>query len=399
MKKTLGTALVLVVVAGLIFTAGFSIGKTQTRHITVEGVTNLETGKPPAVDFSLFWEAWNAVEDSYVNSDKLDYQKMVYGAIAGMIKGLGDPYSVFFDPEESKKFMEDVSGFFEGVGMEIGIRDSSLRVIAPLEGTPAARAGIRSGDRILLIGETSTEDMTVEKAVSLIRGPKGSEVTLTLMREGWDKPKEFVIKRAVIEVPSLKWEMKEGIIAYLKIHQFSAKAGRDFARISSEMVEKNAKKIVLDLRGNPGGYLEVSQDIAGWFLERGKTVVIEDFGKGRQQVYQAKGNALFASTPIVVLIDEGSASASEILAGALRDNRGIVLVGKTSFGKGSVQELQSFGDKSSLKITVAHWLTPNGTLIAEKGLTPDVEVERTEEDFEKERDPQLDTALEIIKEL
>lgn len=380
------------------FALGLSVGKNQARIVPIEGITNLEAGKPALVDFSLFWEAWSKVTEKFAKRDSLNYQDMVHGAIAGMVESLGDVYTVFMDPEEAKKFQDDISGFFEGVGMEIGIRDKQLQVIAPLEGTPAKQAGLRPGDKILRIHDTSTDSMTVERAVTLIRGPRGTSVTLTILREGWDEPRDFEIQRAVISVPSLKWEMKEGNVALIKIFQFSEKAGRDFRKAASEIKAQGAKRIVLDVRGNPGGFLQVAEDIAGFFLKAGEVVVIEDFGSQEGQVkHAAEGTAVFSETPMVVLINEGSASASEILAGALRDNRGIQLIGMKSFGKGSVQELEQLRDNSFLKITVANWLTPKGSFITDKGLEPDIEVELTDEDFESEKDPQLDKALEVVK--
>lgn len=399
-SRAFGVSFIALVIIGAVFSFGFSIGKNQTRNITVQGVTNIDIGKPLTADFSLFWEAWKSVQEKFVDAKTIDYKKMLYGAISGMVQSLDDPYSVFFSPEESKEFLDDVTGVFEGVGMEIGIREKTLKVIAPLEGTPAERAGIRAGDSILKIGDEFTDMMTVEKAVSLIRGPKGTKVTLNVMRQSWEKPKDFVIERALVKIVSLKWEIKDGTIAYMKLRQFSQNAAVDFRIAARNIIAKGAKKIILDLRNNPGGYLEISEDIAAWFLENGKTVVIEDFGGDEQeQSYIAKGNAAFASYPVVVLINEGSASASEILAGALRDNRSVLLIGKTSYGKGSVQEVQTFFDKSSLKITIAHWLTPNGTLIEKKGLKPDIEIDMTEEDIDQNKDPQLDKALEIIKDL
>jgi len=335
-----------------------------------------------------------------VHSDTFDYQKMVYGAVSGMVSSIGDPYTIFMNPQEAKTFMEDVSGSFEGVGMELGIKNKQLQVIAPLPETPSIKAGIRAGDQILKINNTTTENMTVEKAVSLIRGPKGTTVTLSLFRDTWKAAKDFVLEREVIKVPSLKWEMKDNAVAYIHLYQFSEKAGNDFSKAASEIMAQHAKKIVLDLRNDPGGYLEVSQDIAGWFLERGQTVVIESFSpKTKQNVYQAKGNALFSKTPVVILINEGSASASEILAGALKDNRGVLLVGTKSFGKGSVQEISNLQGGSSLKVTIADWLTPKGISISKKGLTPDVEVKITDKDFEQGKDPQLLKALELIQDL
>jgi len=300
-------------------------------------------------------------------------------------------------PEDAKVFKEDVSGEFQGVGMEIGIRQGQLTVIAPLEGTPADKAGLRAGDKIIKIDGKDTRGIIIDEAVKLIRGPKGTEVTLTVFRDGWPEAKDFNIIREVIEIPSLTWEMKDSDIAYIKLYHFSSIASSAFSKAALEILNSKAEKIILDLRNNPGGYLEVAQDIAGWFLERGAVVAIEDFGENKEaKEYNAKGPAKLLSYPTVVLINQGSASGSEILAGALRDNRGIKLVGEKSFGKGSVQELKEL-TKGSLKVTVARWLTPQGTLIADKGLEPDFVVEMTEEDIEKDRDPQLEKAIEILK--
>ncbi len=355
---------------------------------------------PEEIDFSLFWESYHKLQEKFVDKSQIDNQKIIYGAISGMVKSLDDPYTVFFPPEETKRFQEDVKGVFEGVGMEIGIKKGQLQVISPLEGTPAQKAGLRAGDKILKVGDTQTAELTVDEAVNLIRGPKGTEVILTVFRDEWEKPKEIKLIREVIKIPSLKWELKDGNIAYLKIYQFSEEAGIDFNQNASEILVSPAKKIIVDLRNNPGGYLEIAQDIAGWFLERSQIVVIEDFGeKTKQEIYKSPGPGRFLNYPVVILINEGSASAAEILAGALRDNRGILLIGEKSFGKGSVQKLEELKGGSSLKITVAKWLTPKGELIAEKGLEPDIKVELTEEDYEKDRDPQLDKALEVIKDL
>ncbi|MDO8470642.1 MAG: S41 family peptidase [bacterium] len=401
--KGFGKTIGLIFFAGILlatFGTGFFFGKTQAVQIPVEGLTNLETAKPTDVNFTLFWDAWRKIQEKSAQSGNLNSQTMVYGAIEGMVNSLKDPYTVFFNPEDTKKFLEDVKGSFEGVGMEIGIKEDQLQVVSPIEGTPAQKAGLRSGDFILQIDETSSSGLALEEAVSKIRGPKGTTVKLSIYRKGWDKAKDFSIQREVIQVPSLKWEMKEQQIAYLHIYQFSEKAGQDFGKAVNEMQRAGAQKMVLDLRGNPGGYLEVAQDIAGWFLKRGQVVVIEDFvAANKKEEYKAQGNEDLVAMPVVILIDEGSASASEILAGALKDNRGIKLVGKKSFGKGSVQELESLKDGSSLKITVANWLTPSGTLLSKKGLDPDILVEITEEDREAGKDPQLEKAIEILKQM
>ena len=364
---------------------------------------------PEEVDFSLFWSAWDTLQKKFVSPEKFDKAKMIHGAISGMVKSLEDPYTVFFTPGETDKFLEDVTGRFEGVGMEVGIRKGQLQVISPLEGTPAQKAGLRPGDKIIKIDDIFTIDLTIDEAVDRIRGPKGTEVTLTVFRDEWEMTKEIKVQRAIIEVPSLKWEMlastgeaggKENDIAYLQLYQFSEKAGMDFSKAAMEILNSPAKKIILDLRNNPGGYLEVAQDIAGWFLERGQVVVIEDFGsRGEKKEYKSQGNSRLASYPLVILINGGSASGSEILAGALRDNRGIKMIGEDSFGKGSVQELEKLKDGSSLKITVAKWLTPKGQIITDVGLKPDIKVEMTEEDYKETRDPQLEKAIEAIGEM
>jgi len=386
-KILLSISLIILVIGSFGF--GFYFGKTQCKIC-----------QPEEIDFSLFWEAYHKLQEKFVDKGKFDIEKIIYGAISGMVKSLEDPYTVFLKPEETKRFIEDVKGTFEGVGMEIDIRKGQLQVISPLEGTPAQSAGLRAGDKIIKINDKPTMDMTIEEAVNLIRGPKGSEVTLTIFREEWEKTKEIKIVRAVIEVPSLKWEIKNENIAYLKLYQFSEKASFDFRIAAIEILNSPAQKIILDLRNNPGGYLEVAQEISGWFLKRGEIVVIEDFGARKERnIYKAQGNASLVGFPVVILINQGSASGSEILAGALRDNRDILLIGEKSFGKGSVQELERLSEGSSLKITVAKWLTPKGELITDKGLEPDIKLEMTEEDYEEGKDPQLDKAIEIIKTL
>ena len=374
-----------------VFGTGFWFGKIQTT---------CEICPPQDVDLSLFWQVWKTLQEKFVDKAKIDTQELIYGAISGMVKSLDDPYTVFLKPEDSKRFIEDVKGSFDGIGVEIDIRNGQLQVVAPLEGTPGQRAGLKPGDIITKINGTSTADMSIEEAVNIIRGPKGTDVALTIFRDEWKETREIKITRDTIEVPSLKWEIKDNNVAYLRLYQFSENAVFDFQNAAIEILNSDAQKIVLDLRGNPGGYLEVAQDIAGWFLKKGEVVVIKDFGQDKEQkLYKAQGNALLLPYPIVVLVNKGSASAAEILAGCLRDDRDIKLIGETSFGKGSVQELEKLKGGSSLKVTIAKWLTPNGELITGKGLEPDIKVEMTEEDYKADKDPQLDRALEIIKTL
>jgi carboxyl-terminal processing protease len=324
-----------------------------------------------------------------------------------MTNSLGDPYTDFFNPEQAQRFQQDLSGSFDGIGVEIGIKKDLLTVIAPLKGTPGEKAGLRSGDIIVKINDQDATNMTTDEAVSLIRGPKGTSVTLTILRDGWNSAKDIKITRETIKVPSIKWSLlaspggaggKDQDVAYIQIFQFDDTLSSDFKTTALEILQSPAKKIVLDLRDDPGGYLSAAQDIAGWFLQKGQTVTIEDFGKGKsQQAYKTDGNSNLADYPIVVLINQGSASASEILAGALRDDRNIKLIGTKSFGKGSVQEVVDLRGGSFLKITIAHWLTPKGNSISEVGLDPDIKVDITDQDIQQKKDPQLDKALEIVK--
>jgi len=383
-RKILIPFLIVVIFSSFYF--GFYFGKQQCQICPPEGL-----------DFSLFWEAYYKLKENFVDKEKIDEKKIIYEAISGMVKSLSDPYTTFLKPEEVKELLEDIEGVFEGIGIEIDIKKEKLQVIAPLEGTPAQNAGLLPGDKITKIDGISTSGMTLEEAVSRIRGPAGTEVTLTILREGWEEEKEFKIKRAVINVPSLKWELKAGEIAYLKINQFTGKTNSEFEKVAMEILTGPAKKIILDLRNNSGGLLSVAEDVAGWFLEREQLVVIIE-GKKTEE-HRAVGNGKFLGYPIVVLINQGSASGAEILAAALRDNRNVKLIGEKSFGKGSVQEPERLSDGSLLKITIAKWLTPKGVSIDEVGLEPDEPVKITEEDYEAGRDPQLDKAIEIIKEL
>lgn len=388
-RRNLNLALLIVVIL-VSFGLGSWFGKLQVV---------CDVCQPEDINFSLFWEAYHKLQEKFVNKEKFDVQEIIYGAISGMVKSLEDPHTVFFPPEDTKRFIEDVQGSFEGVGMQIDIIKGQLQVIAPLKGTPADKAGLRAGDKIMKVDGNPTADLIIEEAVDLIRGPRGSEVVLTIYREEWEKTRDISVIRGNIDIPSLEWELKDEDIAYIKLYHFTQRAGFDFGRVAFEILDGPATKIILDLRNNPGGYLEIAQDIAGWFLREGEIVVIEDFGDGNEIEYRAQGNGMFLDYKIVVLINKGSASGSEILAGALRDNRGILLIGDTSFGKGSVQQLEELRGGSSLKITVANWLTPNRQLISDVGLEPDIKVEMTEEDYEEDRDPQLKRAIEVIKDL
>jgi len=384
--------LILITFIPIIFGLGFYLGEDY-------GKEQVRLFQPPKeVDFSLFWQAWNTIYQRFPNREKIDFQKMIQGAISGMTESLEDPNTRFFTPNETKEFIEGMKGEFEGVGMKIDIRNDQLQIIAPIKETPAYKAGLRAGDIIIKIDGISTTNMPIIEAVTHIRGPKGTKVVLTIFRQEWNNNREIEIERETIRIPTVSWELKEENIAHLRIYHFIERTETDFREVASEIIRSPAEKIILDLRNNPGGYLDVAKDITGWFLKRGQIVVIKDFGQDREQkIYRSKGPSRLLKYPTVILINKGTASGSEILAGALRDNRDIKIVGEKSFGKGSVQELINLDDGSALKMTIANWLTPKGELITNKGLNPDILIEKTEEDFEQGKDFQLNKAIEILR--
>lgn len=401
MKKILYSIIVLVLAVG-IFAAGWHFGENSRPSIEkVTGIQNLEIGKSSVVDFSLFWDAWVKVQEQFVGRDRLDYQKMSYGAISGMLASLDDPYTVFLTPEENKEFSQSMQGNLEGIGAEISNRKGVITIVSPLKDSPAMKIGLKAGDKIFKINNEITAGMSVEEAVSLIRGPKGTEVRLAVVRDGWGEAREFKIIRSIINIPIVKTEIKiipksDKKVGYLALYQFSDNAVLEFKKAMQEIFSSGARALILDLRGNPGGYLESAVEIASWFLPAGQTVVAEDYGNGKIEAHKSSGINKLASWPVIILIDQGSASASEILAGALRDNLKIKLVGAKSFGKGSVQKLENMRGGTALKVTIAKWLTPSGHCIADEGLTPDVEIDYTKEDSENNHDPQLEKALEMM---
>lgn len=400
-KKYILWAIVSVAIIAA-FSAGFIYGAVERLPHPVAGVINKEFGQPKEFDFSLFWKTWNELHTKFVDQDRLKEDKLLYGAISGMVKGAGDPYTVFFPPVETKSFKQDVGGSFGGIGAEIGKRNGFLVIIAPLEDTPAQKAGLLAGDKILKINSEPTDDITVEEAVTKIRGEVGTKVILSIL-SGSDstKAKDIAIERATIKIPITKVEaLKDNKIAHLSFYSFTSTAPFEFQEAAAKILATTAYKgIILDLRNNPGGFLEVAVDIAGWFLNGGDLVATEQFGKAENNnktEFRASGLGGLKNYPIVILVNQGTASAAEILAGALRDNRGAKLVGEKTFGKGSVQELINMPDGSSLKVTVAKWLTPKGISISERGLEPDYKVPVTEQDVESKKDPQLDKAVEIL---
>jgi len=382
----------------LAFAVGTYVGYNQRPEIDRVLLANKETQVSTKADFSPFWEVWNTINDKYPGVEKITDQEKIYGAISGLIGSLNDPYSVFFDPSEAKSFEEEISGSFGGIGMEVGMKDKVLTVIAPLKNTPAYRANIKSGDKILKINDTTTFGLSIENAIKMIRGEKGTTVTLTILHEEEREPVEIKIIRDTIEIPTLETELRKDNIFVIKLYSFSAKSPNLFRNAIKQFVDSKSDKLLLDLRGNPGGYLDAAVSMASFFLPEGKVVVTEDYGEGEdQKVFRSRGYNVFNDKlKFVILIDGGSASASEILAGAMKDHGKAKLVGDKSFGKGSVQEVVGVTSDTILKITVAKWLTPNGDTIAEKGLTPDFVVKFSKKDSEAKKDPQLEKAVEIL---
>jgi len=353
--------------------------------------------KPQGVDFSPFYQAWGEIETKFYNYSEKMRQDMLYGAIQGLVDSLKDPYSDFLSPEETAEFEENLTGTYEGIGAEIGIRDETLTIISPLKGSPAEKAGLLPGDKVLEIDSSSTQDMNLTQAVMKIRGKTGIEVKLKVKRG--EKIWIVTIKRAKIEIPTLDFKIIDNNVAYIQLYNFYEDAPSKFKKITQDILNKGVKKIILDLRNNPGGYLSVATDIANFFIKEGKIIVKEDLGKGKSEDVTSKGPGVFANFKIIVLINEGSASASEILAGALAEqNEKTILIGEKTFGKGTVQEFISLQDSSSLKLTVARWLLPSGKSIEGNGITPDIKVKMTEEDIKAGRDPQLKRAIREINE-
>jgi carboxyl-terminal processing protease len=383
----------------LFFGFGIFIGFHHAPSIDkITDIANKNTPATISADFEPFWKVWNTINEKYPGADQVTAEQRVNGAIEGLVGSLNDPYSVFFPPDEAKLFQSDISGTFSGIGMEVGMKDKVLTVIAPLKDTPAYKAGIKSGDSILKIDSTMTSDLTIDEAIKLIRGDKGTTVTLTIMRDGEAQPREVKIVRDVINVPTLDTELRPDGIFVVKLYSFSENSAELFRDAMQKFVNSGSDKLLLDLRGNPGGYLDSAVDMASWFLPEGKPVVIEDYGKNAEQnIYRSAGYNIFGSNlKFVILIDGGSASASEILAGAMQDYKLATLVGDQSYGKGSVQELVNITPDTLLKVTIAKWLTPNGTSISLKGLTPDYKVPITQKDLDAKKDPQMDKAVQLL---
>jgi carboxyl-terminal processing protease len=342
-------------------------------------------------------EAWQVIINNYVDKDKLDLKKLSDGAIKGMLEALDDPYSDYFDTEESEIIRNvNIEGSYGGIGAVVGIRDGQLLVIAPIEDTPAKRAGIKPRDLILEIDGESTEGMSLTQAAYKIQGKPGTQVTLKILHVNEEEPVILVITREVIEVDSVFSEIRDGNIAYIQVTFFSERTGTEIVAALKEVLAQNITGIILDLRDNPGGPVSSAVTVASQFLEKGTVLYAVNSNK-EKQTWSVERGGLATSQPLVVLVNSSSASASEVVAGALQDYARAVIIGTQTFGKGSINLLKDLSDGSTIYITIGRWFTPNGRQIEGQGLTPDIIIDRTENDIAQGRDPQLDKAMEYLK--
>jgi carboxyl-terminal processing protease len=377
--RLIGWALGLILLGGLVGIFGYKIylGRTSTATATAEQ----------------FREIHSILKSSF-NGD-LNDEKQAEGALRGYVASLGDPYTVFLSAKEAQELSDDLAGQLSGIGVEVGLKGNRLTVISPIDETPADQAGIRAGDVIASIEGQSTAEMSLDEAVKKIRGEKGTQVKLTIVREG-EEPKDLTITRDQIKVSSVKYEVKDGGVGYIRVRRFGDDTDTAIRNATADLAKQGVNKIVLDLRDNPGGYLNSAVSVTSEFLANG--VVVEERGRhmeNKQLVANPGGNLTDAK--LVILINDGSASASEITAGALKDNGRATLVGEKTYGKGSVQEVKSLSSGAQLKVTVASWFTPNGVNISKEGIKPDIEVKFSKEDADSGRDPQLDKALEVVR--
>ncbi|OJI06325.1 hypothetical protein BK004_04130 [bacterium CG10_46_32] len=400
---------VSVFIVAAAFVGGFYLGKGEKEVLVVNkkgepiesGTVTIRPDQVKAylgkdIDFDIFTTVWGMLKKQYVDQP-VSETNLFYGALQGMVAALDDPYSVFLEPQVSEAFSDSLKGRFEGIGAEIAIKHDVLTVVSPLDGSPAKKAGLKPRDLIAKIDGESTKDLSVNEAVNRIRGEGGTTVMLTIAREGVDALFDVPIVRDTINVKSVSWEMKDNAIAYIQIRSFNEDTSTAFKAIQREVISKNPKGIIFDLRNNPGGFLQTSVDVSSAWID--KKVVVSERSVDGSTTYTAQGTPLLTGIPTVILVNGGSASASEIVSGALQDYKIAYIIGEQTFGKGSVQVLEDLPDGSSVKFTVAKWFTPNDRSINEEGITPDEVIELTEENFNNDEDPQMDRALEYLNAL
>lgn len=351
----------------------------------------------PEFNTDLYARVYAAIKDTYVDPRKISDKELFYGALRGMVDALGDPYTVYLDPVTHEEFTEELDGSFDGIGAEIGIKDDRLTIIAPLANSPAQSAGLRPGDIIVAIDEESALGLTLDEAIARIRGTAGTTVALTIFRSGEEGTKQISITRQKIVIPSAQLLIEDSI-AIISLYNFNNESEKQLVQSLMSIGNQEIQGVILDVRNNPGGFLDKAVRITSAWLEPGQVVVREVYrNDSLSTAHEAVRQARAPKVPTIVLVNEGSASASEILAGALQDYGVARLLGTTTYGKGSVQDLMSLPDGSGIKVTIAQWLTPLGRIINETGISPDIEVRMTAEDYANERDPQLERAKQILK--
>jgi carboxyl-terminal processing protease len=392
-KRLMPKSILMIAAAILIFGSGYLSGQGK---LDLNGAKFASRNQklPENLDYKTVEDLYDTLRTNY--DGELDQEKLLDGIKAGLAEAAGDPYTEFMNPKDAKQFDDDLNGTFSGIGAELGKEKESIVIISPIAGFPAEKAGLRSRDVIIEINGESTQGMTISDAVTKIRGEKGTEVKLKIVRDQ-SQALDFTIVRETITIPSVKSEKLEGNIGYLQITRFGEDTVKLAREAATQFKSDGVKGVILDVRGDPGGLLNASIDVASIWLPKGKTVLQEKRGDVVMKTFTATGNSILEGVSTVVLINGGSASASEIVAGALKDNNAARLIGEKSYGKGSVQQLERLAYGSVLKVTIARWYTPAGKNIDKEGISPDEEVKRTAEDFEASRDPQRDKALEFLK--
>lgn len=403
-------ALVCIVLTAFALTLGWQLGARYEQRRFADIQDDLEflysggtesgallTNPEEEVDATLLWSVWKILLTHYIHAEDLEAQPMLFGAVQGMVESVGDPYTVFMTPNENDDFRQSLSGHLQGIGAELAEREGRIVVVSPLKNSPAEKAGLLPDDVIAEVDGEAMGGKTLQDAVTKIRGEKGTRVVIGIER-GEEEPFDVTITRDDIQIPSTEYEVKEtgsGSIGYLALYQFGAETVSESRTALEEMRQQDLKGLILDLRGNGGGYLEGAVDLTSLFIKEGKVVTVER-RSGEPTRHYVSGRTLAPEIPMVVLINQGSASASEIVAGALQDLDRATIIGMKSFGKGTVQEVVDLPGGSSLRITTARWLTPDGRDLGKEGVSPDIQVDRSQKDFEADYDPQMQAALEWL---